>query len=224
MTERNMALEVVLWDFDGVIFDSMHLKCEGLKALFRTHGNNDEEILKEFEIYHYKSGGISRSEKIKYFYNEILRTSITQEEIDKLALEFGAIVEQKLFDRAHLNNEVMAFIDKNYQNYTFHIASAALHSELQVLCEFLGITKYFKSIEGSPPSKPKIIANIIQKYSYQPSNMLMIGDSKNDYESAMANEVAFLGYNSEVLKSLVRQEGYKGKYVESFKGFDLREL
>ncbi|AFI05601.1 hypothetical protein HCD_02925 [Helicobacter cetorum MIT 99-5656] len=146
-----MALEVVLWDFDGVIFDSMHLKYAGFKALFQAHGNGNEENLKAFEIYHYKSGGISRSEKIKYFYNEILKSPIAQVTIDALALEFGTIMEQKLFDREHLNSEVMAFIDRHYKDYIFHIASAALHSELQVLCEFLGITKYFKSIEGSPP-------------------------------------------------------------------------
>lgn len=29
-----MAFEVVLWDFDGVIFDSMYLKNEGFKVLF----------------------------------------------------------------------------------------------------------------------------------------------------------------------------------------------
>ncbi|GAA9326736.1 hypothetical protein HpHA244_14570 [Helicobacter pylori] len=42
----------------------------------------------------------------------------------------------------------MAFIDKHYKNHVFHIASAALHSELQVLCEFLGIIKYFESFKG----------------------------------------------------------------------------
>ncbi len=219
-----MALEVVLWDFDGVIFDSMHLKYEGFKALFQKHGNKNQEDLKQFEVYHYQSGGISRNEKIQYFYNEILKTPIAQEEVDALALEFGTIIEQKLFDRGHLNSEVMAFIDKHYKNYIFHIASAALHSELQVLCEFLGITKYFKSVEGSPPDKPKIIANIIQKYAYNPGRMLMIGDSVNDYESAQANKVAFLGYNSKVLKNLVGQNGYQGKYLESFKGFDLQNF
>ncbi|AFI05600.1 hypothetical protein HCD_02920 [Helicobacter cetorum MIT 99-5656] len=52
----------------------------------------------------------------------------------------------------------------------------------------------------------------------------MIGDSTNDYESAIVNEVAFLGYNSGVLRNLVGQNGYKGKYLESFKGFDLKDL
>lgn len=73
-----MALEVVLWDFDGVIFDSMHLKNEGFKALFQKHGNDSKESLKQFEVYHYQSGGISRNEKIQYFYNEILKTPIAQ--------------------------------------------------------------------------------------------------------------------------------------------------
>ncbi|GAA8402148.1 hypothetical protein Hpkin59_05290 [Helicobacter pylori] len=52
----------------------------------------------------------------------------------------------------------------------------------------------------------------------------MIGDSVNDYESDKANKVAFLGYNSKVLKNLVGQDGYQGKYLEGFKGFDLQNF
>ncbi len=81
-----MALEVVLWDFDGVIFDSMHLKYEGFKALFQKHGNKNQEDLKQFEVYHYQSGGISRNEKIQYFYNEILKTPIAQKKSGCISL------------------------------------------------------------------------------------------------------------------------------------------
>ncbi|GMB94553.1 HAD family hydrolase [Helicobacter heilmannii] len=214
-----MALEVVVWDFDGVVFDSMHLKGEGFKELFRRHTKADEVALKAFEGYHYTNGGVSRSDKIAHFYTQILKKTIDADKINALVQEFGQIIEKDLFSREHLNLEVMDFIKGNYQKYVFHIASAALHTELQVLCEFLGILPYFKSVEGAPPAKAKILANMCARYGYDPSQMVLIGDSKSDYESAKANKIAFLGYNNPALKELL-----PSSYIQDFKDLDLGAL
>lgn len=222
--ERTEMLKVVVWDFDGVIFDSMHLKCEGFKALFKRAGCADEGALRVFETYHYENGGISRFDKIDHFYRHILKQPLEAPQIDALVLDYGHIISKNLFCKDHLNVEVLDFIQKHHKQYTFHIASAALHNELQILCAFLGLKPYFRSIEGSPPSKAKVLAKLIQNYGYRSDEMLLIGDSKSDYESALANHIAFLGYNSSMLKSLVGQEGYRGGYIESFKGLDLDVL
>ncbi|BCZ17266.1 Haloacid dehalogenase [Helicobacter sp. NHP19-003] len=214
-----MALRVVVWDFDGVVFNSMHLKGEGFKALFRRHTKADETILKAFEDYHYANGGVSRFDKIAHFYTQILKKTIDVDKINALVEEFGQIISKDLFSREHLNAEVLDFIKANDEAYIFHIASAALHSELQVLCEFLGIVPYFKSIEGTPPAKVKILSNLCAKYGYEPSQMVLIGDSKSDYESARANKIAFLGYNNPALKEL-----WPNAYIHTFKGLDLEKL
>ncbi|WP_104749386.1 HAD family hydrolase [Helicobacter cynogastricus] len=212
-----MALKVVVWDFDGVIFDSMHLKAEGFKTLFKRHTKTDETALKTFDTYHALNGGISRFEKIAYFYSEILKQPIEEAKIEALVAEFGQIIAQDLFSRSHLNLEVLDFIKTNHSNYAFHIASAALHYELQILCEFLGLLPYFKSIEGSPPAKAKVLANLKTNYGYASTEMVLIGDSKNDYESARANQILFLGYNNTDLQKLLPRA-----YITSFKKLDLQ--
>ncbi|WP_104706348.1 HAD family hydrolase [Helicobacter bizzozeronii] len=212
-------LKVVVWDFDGVIFDSMHLKYEGFKTLFKRHTKADMDALKAFEAYHYANGGVSRFDKIAYFYQQVLKQDIKPEQINALVEEFGQIIAKDLFSREHLNLEVLDFIQANDLKYTFHIASAALHSELQILCEFLGLKPYFKSIEGSPPQKAKILANLIITHHYKPYEMLLIGDSRSDYESAQANQIPFLGYNNPVLKELL-----PNAYIQTFKGLDLHTL
>ncbi|BCZ19001.1 Haloacid dehalogenase [Helicobacter sp. NHP19-012] len=211
-----MALKVVVWDFDGVVFDSMHLKGEGFKELFRRHTKADETALKAFEDYHYANGGVSRFDKIAHFYTQILKKTIDADKINALVEEFGHIIEKDLFSKEHLNLEVMDFVKANHEKYIFHIASAALHTELQALCAFLGISPYFKSIEGAPPSKAKVLANLCTKYGYKPSEMVLIGDSKSDYESARVNKITFLGYNNPTLQALLPQA-----YISRFANLDL---
>lgn len=214
-----MTLKVVVWDFDGVVFNSMHLKGEGFKELFRRHAKADEAALKVFEDYHYANGGVSRFDKIAHFYTQILKKTIDADKIHALVEEFGQIISKDLFSREHLNLEVLDFIKTNDEKYIFHIASAALHTELQVLCEFLGILPYFKSVEGTPPAKAKILANMCAKHGYESSQMVLIGDSKSDYESARANQIAFLGYNNPTLKELL-----PSAYIQTFEGLDLEKL
>ncbi|WP_104751318.1 HAD family hydrolase [Helicobacter salomonis] len=214
-----MEFKVVVWDFDGVIFDSMHLKCAGYKQLF---GNVSTQAWQQFEQYHYKSGGISRNEKIDYFYRHILGTPLEAHQIDALVLEFGQIISKELFSKSHLNAEVLHFIQTHHKSYPFHVASAALHTELQALCAFLEITPYFQSIEGSPPAKPKVVAHLIEKYAYAPQDMVLIGDSSNDYLCARENQIAFLGYNNPELKTLVEGVDRAG-YLESFQRFNLQD-
>ncbi|WP_120943801.1 MULTISPECIES: HAD family hydrolase [Helicobacter] len=212
-----MEFKVVVWDFDGVIFDSMHLKCMGYKRLF---GDIDPQAWQAFEVYHYASGGVSRGEKIDHFYRHILGTPLESSQIEELVLEFGQIIAKELFSKSHLNTEVMGFIQAHYQHYPFHVASAALHTELQSLCSYLGITPYFKSIAGSPPAKVKVLARLIEAYRYTPKEMVLIGDSQNDYTSARSNGIAFLGYNNPALKAL---KGLGSGYIESFQDFNLQD-
>ncbi|WP_121021087.1 HAD family hydrolase [Helicobacter vulpis] len=214
-----MDFKVVVWDFDGVIFDSMHLKCAGYQRLF---GDVSAQAWQAFEQYHYSSGGISRGEKIDYFYRHILGTPLDAHQVDALVLEFGKIIAKELFSKSHLNTEVLGFIQAHYQYYPFHVASAALHTELQLLCEFLEITPYFKSIEGSPPAKVKVVARLIKQHAYVPEQMVLIGDSHNDYLCARENGIAFLGYNNPALKTLIKSAERVG-YLESFKAFNLQD-
>ena len=127
-------IKTILWDFDGVIFDSMKIKGDGFVELFQ---NYDSKYTKEIEEYHYANGGVSRFDKIRYFYNNILGREITEDEVIALANKFAKIIENKLNDKNNLIKETINFIQKNYKNYNFHIVSGAEHFELNNLCKVL---------------------------------------------------------------------------------------
>ncbi|MEV9499461.1 HAD family hydrolase [Aliarcobacter butzleri] len=196
----------VLWDFDGVILDSMKIKGSGFTKLFEKY---DSESVKLLEEYHYKNGGVSRFEKIKYFFNEILQENITEDEISILAKKFGKIIEQRIYDKSNLIHDSLDFIKNNYLKYNFHIVSGAEHRELNSLCKYFDLKKYFITINGSPIKKNILIKSIIEKYDYNKEETILIGDAITDYNAAKDNNISFYGYNNLELVNL-------DKYIDDF--------
>ena len=204
-------IKIILWDFDGVIINSMIVKGQGFVELFKDYSLQHVRAL---EKYHYSNGGVSRFDKIKYFYEKILKKNITKKKIFNLSDKFAHIINKRIFNKKILIQESLNFIKKNYKKYDFHIVSGAEHNELNKLCDYFKINKYFKSISGSPIKKNTLIQKIIKDFKYNASEMALIGDSMTDYHAAKKNKVKFYGYNNEELKKY-------GNYIEKFKRIEL---
>ena len=192
-------IKTILWDFDGVILDSMKIKGDGFIELFKEY---DKRHLLELEKYHYDNGGVSRFEKIRYFYNKVLNKDILEKDILILADKFANIIKKKLNDKNNLIQETVVFIKMNYKNYNFHIVSGAEHIELNDLCKTFELIQYFISIDGSPTTKDLLIKDVINKYKYNKKEMILIGDAMTDYNASEINNIKFYGYNNIELKNV----------------------
>jgi len=199
----------ILWDFDGVIFDSMKIKSDGFMKLFKEE---DKLSLKKMEEYHYLHGGVSRFDKIRYFYTDILGKKISEDEVVVFANKFAKIIEKKLFNRENLIMDSVNFIKDNYKRYNFHIVSGAEHGELNRICDAFNLSKYFISIDGSPTKKDILVKNVLENYSYSKDESILIGDAITDYNASVKNGMGFYGYNNSSLK--------KFEYIDGFKDFN----
>ncbi len=198
----------IIWDFDGVILDSMPIRDYGFRKIFESY---DSALVEKLLEYHHQNGGLSRYVKIRYFFEKILKSTISKEDIEKIANDFSIIMKKELINKKYLIEDSVAFIEKNYQKYHFHIASGSDEIELNYLCKELGIESYFLSINGSPTHKNELVKNILKEHSYLQNETILIGDSQNDYDAAEINSIGFYGYNSEALRPLGQG------YIESFK-------
>ncbi|MEV9528511.1 HAD family hydrolase [Aliarcobacter butzleri] len=198
----NSQIKTIFWDFDGVILDSMPIRDFGFLKIFEEF---DKELVDKLLEYHTLNGGLSRYVKIRYFYNILLKKDVSDEKVQELADKFSIIMKTELTNKKYLIKETVDFIEKNYQNYNFHIVSGSDEKELNYLCKELDLTQYFKTIEGSPTPKNDLVKKILEKYKYDPKECILIGDSINDYEAANVNGIKFYGYNNEKLKKL---DGY----------------
>jgi HAD superfamily hydrolase (TIGR01549 family) len=191
--------EVIFWDFDGVILNSMPIRDKGFLHIFKEYPAEKVAQLLDF---HHQNGGLSRYVKIRYFYEKILQEPISEEKVMELAQEFSHIMRQELANTELLIEDSLNFIKKYHSEKKFHIVSGSDEKELQFLCKELGIADYFVSIHGSPTPKKELVSRLIQAHGYSVENCVLIGDSINDYEAAVQNGINFWGYNNEKLRNL----------------------
>lgn len=189
----------ILFDFDGVILDSMPIRQIGFRKIFQEYPSN---LVEELITYHEANGGLSRFVKIRYFYEEILKKNIKEETINELANKFSEIMKIELTNKDLLINDCVDFIESNYKNYNFHIVSGSEHNELNYLNKELGLSKYFLTINGSPTPKKQLVFNLMNEFDYNKNETILIGDSINDYDAAKYNGISFYGYNNSQLKSV----------------------
>ena len=64
-----MTVKTILWDFDGVILDSMKIRDWGFKEILKKFNKEDVKSLLK---YHRENGGLSRYVKIRYFFEILL--------------------------------------------------------------------------------------------------------------------------------------------------------
>lgn len=197
---------VILWDFDGVILDSMDIREYGFRKVLSDFPKDEVDKLIKF---HRENGGLSRYVKFGYFLEKI-RNEEKEKKIKKWAEAYSVIMKRNLISEERLIKEVISFIHRHYQNYKMHIVSGSDGAELRYIANELRIAHYFRSIAGSPTPKSELIREIIESHSYAKEKTCLIGDSINDFEAARENNIDFFGYNNEKLKE-------KGtSYITSF--------
>jgi HAD superfamily hydrolase (TIGR01549 family) len=199
----------ILFDFDGVILDSMPIRDYGFKKIFEYF---DDALVSQLLNYNNENGGLSRYVKIKYFYNEILDKEILEEEIDDYASNFSKIMKKELVNKKYLIVDTLEFIKNNFKKYNLHIVSGSDERELKYLCKKLEIDKYFQSINGSPTEKNKLVESVLLDNEYLTKETILIGDSINDYVASEVNGIDFYGFNNTSLINISEQ------YLENYKG------
>ena len=198
----------ILFDFDGVILDSMPIREYGFRKIFEKF---DDELVERLLEFHNANGGLSRYVKIRYFYEELLKSSISDDDVNKIANDFSLIMKKELIDKKYLIKQTLEFLEQKSSSYNLNIVSGSDEKELRYLCKELGVDKYFHSIHGSPTHKNNLVENVLKDYNYNLDETILIGDSINDYEASEINGIEFYGYNNEELKkvSYVYLDNYK---------------
>lgn len=188
----------------------MSIRDFGFRYIFRTFS---PELINSFMEYHHHNGGLSRYVKIRHFYETLLGSTISDMEVMRLADEFSQIMRVELVNPINLISDCINFIKQSYKKYNFHIVSGSDQEELRFLCKSLVISDYFISIHGSPTPKIELVKLVLNQYHYQEEDCVLIGDSINDYEAAISNNVSFYGYNNPKLRSVSL------KYIDKFDGY-----
>ena len=205
--QSSVNCAAIFFDFDGVIVASKEIRVSGFLEIFKEY---PKDIVEKLVLYHLKNGGISRYEKIKWFYSELLNEKITKSKMQEKAEEFKSIMLERMKSKKIIINQTLEFIKKIYSKYPLHIISGSDENELKEICLHLEISKYFKTIQGSPKVKSRLIADCLLKGKYNPVEVIYIGDSIIDYNSSKENNLIFYGFNNFDLKKV------SDHYIDNF--------
>ncbi|MFZ6665207.1 HAD family hydrolase [Peijinzhouia sedimentorum] len=188
-----MKIKTIFWDFDGVLINSNRIRDQGFWQVLKDF---PAEQVEKLMAYHHKNGGLSRYVKFRYFFEVILNKSVTNETIQEYAKRFSEIMLNLLVNKDLLIPETVSYVMEHHKNFNMHIVSGSDGEELRQICSGIGISQYFKSIEGSPTPKRKLVSEILLKENYDTKTCIMIGDSINDFDAANANSIGFYAFNN----------------------------
>ncbi len=198
----------ILFDFDGVIADTNQIRLQGFLDLYnKEHPKRMDAYVDYLE----KSHGVSRYEKIRYLYHDILNTDVSEKEVLKDAVSYSKLVKQKIMNATEIEGSTF-FLKEYHDKAVLGLISASDGKELIDVCKSRNIDKYFDEIMGSPIKKVDNINTFIKKRGINKNNVVYVGDSLHDEAASYTSGVSFIGFGEK--SSFSAGSTIAGSYIE----------
>jgi len=191
MTLDIFRYKVIMLDFDGVILESVSVKTEAFRRLFSERTEFVDDIVK----FHLKNGGMSRYDKFRYIYSDILHEELTEDRFKSLCDVFAKYVYEGVVNSPFVlgANE---FINRCHDNkIPLYLVSATPEDEIISITKDIGIYDKFNQVYGYPMTKVDCISQILKEngLTQNPKQALFFGDAINDYKAANKTGISFVG-------------------------------
>ena len=204
---------IFIFDCDGVVLDSNYFKIDAMRnALIK---NNFTDIEVNASINYFKNNsGHSREHHVNEFLKNYRNDDIESSNLAKKIIHDYSHQVKEMYMDCDLTDG-FDFIFQNFGSCKKYIASGSNEQELKLVFQRRKLDKYFVEIYGSPETKINNIANIIhQNQDVSKDEIVMIGDSVSDYQSARKENIGFLGY---LKYSLVSKKMLELSKIHDFK-------
>jgi HAD superfamily hydrolase (TIGR01549 family) len=182
-------IKAVVFDFDGVLAESVDIKTRAFIKLFK---DQPEYVLRQIKDYHILHGGISRYEKFRYYYKNLLKEELTSDKKRELSERFSQIVLEEVIASPWVAG-AKETLDALKGRVAMFVASGTPHEELILIIEKRGMKEYFSGVYGIPDTKAQILMKIIEKLGITPDELVMVGDAMSDFLAAKEVKARFIG-------------------------------
>lgn len=178
----------ILFDFDGVIKESISVKTKAFYQLYLPFG---EEIALKAKEHHIQHGGMSRFEKFKLYHKTFLNIDLSTSEIDEWANKFSQIVKQSVIDSSYVKG-AKETLHELANKHNLFIITGTPQKEIEYILSALKIDNLFIEVCGSPKNKIQWSKELINKFNLIPKDTIFIGDATSDYNAALEYNFHFI--------------------------------
>jgi HAD superfamily hydrolase (TIGR01549 family) len=187
LNNRTFPVKAILFDFDGVIAESVDVKTQAFGDLFK---DDYPQHVAQIVAFHVSNGGMSRYDKFRYFYSAIIREELGDAKLQELCRRFNQLVVGKVIEAPFVAG-MKEFLDKYRGRIPMYVLSATPDAEIKEIVERRNLSGYFQGVFGAPRAKTEMIAMIMVQNGYKTQEMIFLGDSHNDLKAARQSGVRF---------------------------------
>ncbi len=196
------TIQAVVFDFDGVILQSNHVKTAAFPALFPEYPEYHDQIV----AHHIEHLGISRYVKFEWIYQNLLKLPLSKGESRRLGERFTEIVYQKLLEVDFVPGVLALLSELKERQVPMFVASGTPEEELIRIVQDRDLAGFFERVRGAPDTKVRIIGEIAEDFDLEPSEILFIGDGTTDFEAAQTLQLPFMAVDSPELAAFWQQQ------------------
>lgn len=186
MFERTTP-QAIFFDVDGVLIDSLEIKGEAFAKTFGEFPESHDEIV----AFHLEQGGINRREKLELIFRSVFRREPTSAELDARVAKFAAYVVDAVIAAPEIRGASQALAHWSART-SLHAVSATPTDELVHILNQRGLSDFFTSVQGWPPTKSEAVKAFLDRHNYEPDRCLLVGDSREDFEVARSARIHFV--------------------------------
>ncbi len=201
--EKIHACSMLVFDFDGVLADSVEVKTEAFAALYADYG---DEVRKKVIDHHRANGGMSRYEKFRFYHENFLNKKIDEKEIERLADQFSSLVVDKVVSSPEIAG-AERFLKKYCADTKVAVVNSATPTdEIREIVKRRGLSDYFKTVVGSPETKSDNLQYLMSLHNMSAEECVFFGDAVTDLDAAKARSVFFIGIGESIKRILEKED------------------
>jgi HAD superfamily hydrolase (TIGR01509 family) len=179
---------LIVFDFDGVILESADIKTHAFARLFEHHPEHVEAIVE----LHLRLAGVSRFDKFRMIYEDILDVPLDDVELGRLGDEFSRIALQEILECPFVPG-AREFLRTRSAHQGLYVASGTPEEELRDIVRARKLDRFFDGVYGTPAVKADIALRILADTGAAPHEAVFVGDATTDLEGARGAGMPFVG-------------------------------
>lgn len=180
------------FDFDGVIADSVDIKTEAFRELYRPYG---EKAVRYVTQHHKEHGGMSRFLKIRHYHKELLDKDLSDDELKLLTDKFSDLVLKKVVKTSFISGAEEFIRILHAKHKKMFIVSGTPEEEIQRIIQAKNFGNYFLEVRGAPVTKKDNLQYLLEKYQIPAHQSVFFGDSPEDLNAASSLGIRFIAIN-----------------------------